>query len=209
MAQIYGAKEKVQAKGGRRFNEALASVARFDMRHRRSIIACFALQRSGRVTDSITTEHYQDLGKFLFAFGVVFWAYIAYSQYMLIWYANIPEETGWFAARQLGGWGALSIVLLVGHFVGPFLVILMPKPIKGLLLVFWGGLGRPGGGLFQGAVHPFMATIFLWMARSDAFRYDAQTHPPDRQAERPPRPVEAKGGPLSVRMAMGKTRLRP
>jgi hypothetical protein len=99
------------------------------------IIACFALQRAGRVTDSITTEHYQDLGKFLFAFGVVFWAYIAYSQYMLIWYANIPEETGWFAARQLGGWGTLSILLIVGHFVGPFLVLISrwPKRWRGFL----------------------------------------------------------------------------
>jgi hypothetical protein len=64
------------------------------------VILCFALQRSGRVTESITTEHYQDLGKYLFAFGVVFWAYIAYSQYVLIWYANIPEETAWFLVRQ-------------------------------------------------------------------------------------------------------------
>ena len=99
------------------------------------IILCFILQRSGRVTESITTEHYQDLGKFLFAFGIVFWAYIAYSQYMLIWYANIPEETGWFAIRQLGGWGALSILLIVGHFAGPFLVLVSryPKRWKGFL----------------------------------------------------------------------------
>ena len=99
------------------------------------IILCFSLQRSGRVTESITTEHYQDLGKFLFAFGVVFWAYIAYSQYMLIWYANIPEETGWFAARQLGGWKGLSILLVIGHFLGPFLVLISrhPKRWKGFL----------------------------------------------------------------------------
>jgi hypothetical protein len=99
------------------------------------IIGCFALQRSGRVTDSITTEHYQDLGKFLFAFGIVFWAYIAYSQYMLIWYANIPEETGWFAARQLGGWGTLSLLLIAGHFVGPFMILISrhPKRWRGFL----------------------------------------------------------------------------
>jgi hypothetical protein len=101
------------------------------------ILLCFVLQRSGRVTESITTEHYHDLGKFVFAFGVVFWAYIAYSQYMLIWYANIPEETGWFAARQLGGWRGLSILLVVGHFAGPFLVLISryPKRWKGLLAV--------------------------------------------------------------------------
>jgi hypothetical protein len=92
------------------------------------IILCYHLQRSGRVTDSITDEHYHDLGKFLFAFGVVFWAYIAYSQYMLIWYANIPEETAWFAVRQLGGWKYLSLLLLVGHFVGPFLLLISRYP---------------------------------------------------------------------------------
>jgi hypothetical protein len=101
------------------------------------VILCFAIQRTGRVTESITTEHYQDLGKFLFAFGVVFWAYIAYSQYMLIWYANIPEETGWFAARQLGGWKGLSILLVIGHFIGPFLILISrhPKRWKGFLAV--------------------------------------------------------------------------
>jgi hypothetical protein len=92
------------------------------------IVLCYALQRSGRVTDSITDEHYHDLGKFLFAFGIVFWAYIAYSQYMLIWYGNIPEETVWFLVRQLGGWKNLSLLLLVGHFVGPFLLLISRYP---------------------------------------------------------------------------------
>ncbi len=79
--------------------------------------------RSGRLTTEITTEHYQDAGKLLFAFGVVFWAYIAFSQYMLIWYGNIPEETTWYMVRQLGGWRMVSILLLVGHFVLPFLLL--------------------------------------------------------------------------------------
>ncbi len=92
------------------------------------VLMCFVLQRSGRVTESITVEHYQDMGKFLFAFGVVFWAYIAYSQYMLIWYGNIQEETTWFLIRQIGGWGGLSILLLVGHFAGPFLLLISRYP---------------------------------------------------------------------------------
>jgi len=56
------------------------------------------LQRKGMLGGVVTTEHYQDLGKFLFGF-VVFWAYIAFSQYMLIWYANLPEETLFFRHR--------------------------------------------------------------------------------------------------------------
>lgn len=86
------------------------------------------VQRSGRLTTEITAEHYQDAGKLLFAFGIVFWAYIAFSQYMLIWYANIPEETPWYMARQMGGWGWVSLLLLFGHFLGPFLVLISRHP---------------------------------------------------------------------------------
>jgi hypothetical protein len=86
------------------------------------------LQRMGRLTHSITTEHYQDLGKLLFAFGIVFWAYIAYSQYMLIWYANIPEEVPFYLVRQEEGWLAFSLLLLFGHFVAPFLAIISRHP---------------------------------------------------------------------------------
>ena len=87
------------------------------------ILVCLRLQQLGYLKGVITAEHYQDLGKMLFAFGIVFWAYIAFSQYMLIWYANIPEETGWYLARQLGGWGWMSLALLFGHFVIPFLFL--------------------------------------------------------------------------------------
>lgn len=92
------------------------------------IIAIYALQRSGRLTGVVSAEHFQDLGKLLFAFGVVFWAYIAFSQYMLIWYANIPETTGWFMARQLGDWTWYSVFLLFGHFIGPFVLLISRHP---------------------------------------------------------------------------------
>lgn len=92
------------------------------------------LQRAGRLTGTVTTEHYHDLGKLLFGF-VVFWAYIAFSQYMLIWYANMPEETVWYLSRQTGDWTIVSLVLLFGHFVLPFLALVSryPKRHKGLL----------------------------------------------------------------------------
>ncbi len=91
-----------------------------------SFIILFAryLQSTGHLKKSITTEHYHDLGKWLFGLGVVFWAYIGFSQYMLIWYANIPVETAWYMARQLGGWASISILLLVGHFIIPFLLLI-------------------------------------------------------------------------------------
>ena len=50
----------------------------------------------------------------------MFWAYIAFSQYLLIWYANIPEETVWFLVRQQGGWQFVGLLLIVGHFALPF-----------------------------------------------------------------------------------------
>jgi len=87
-------------------------------------LLCLYLQRRGYLRGVINAEHYQDLGKLIFAFGVVFWAYIAFSQYMLIWYGNIPEETPFFLARQLGGWGPMSVALLVGHFCIPFLFLI-------------------------------------------------------------------------------------
>jgi hypothetical protein len=97
-------------------------------------IVMFLLQRSGRLTRSIRIEHYHDVGRLLFAF-VVFWAYIAFSQYMLMWYANIPEETTWYLRRQTGSWTGVSLVLLFGHFVVPFLALVSrwPKRRPGVL----------------------------------------------------------------------------
>ncbi len=85
------------------------------------------LKKAG-MADEITTEHTQDMGKFMFAF-VVFWTYVAFSQYMLYWYANLPEETVWFHKRFEGGWETVSWALLLFHFVLPFL-ILLPRATK-------------------------------------------------------------------------------
>ena len=76
----------------------------------------------------VTIEHYHDLGKYLFGF-VAFWAYIAFSQYMLIWYGNIPEETIWFRHRLEHGWSYFTYALVFGHFAIPFL-FLMPRFVK-------------------------------------------------------------------------------
>jgi hypothetical protein len=77
----------------------------------------------GIMAKSVTVEHYHDLGKWMFAL-TLFWAYIAFSQYMLIWYANLPEETIFFKMRRTGTWEAVSGVLLFGHFILTFLVLL-------------------------------------------------------------------------------------
>jgi len=87
------------------------------------IVQCTVLRRAGLLPRGITTEHYHDLGKFLFGF-VFFWGYIAFSQYMLIWYANIPEETVWFAERMNHNWVGVSMVLPIVRFGIPFLLLL-------------------------------------------------------------------------------------
>ena len=85
------------------------------------ILTCLLIQNSGRCTDEITVDHYHDLTKLLFSF-VFFWGYISFSQFMLIWYANIPEETVWFDWRiNNGGWAWISLLLLFGHLLIPFL----------------------------------------------------------------------------------------
>ena len=72
---------------------------------------------------TITIEHYHDLAKLILSF-TIFWAYIAFSQYFLIWYANIPEETIWYLHRWQGSWKFFSLLLVFGHFVFPFLGLL-------------------------------------------------------------------------------------
>lgn len=81
------------------------------------------LRRRGRLKGLVTEEHLHDLGKLLVGF-TVFWAYIAFFQYFLIWYGNIPEETAFYIARQTGGWQYLGMALCLGHFAVPFLILL-------------------------------------------------------------------------------------
>lgn len=84
------------------------------------IVAAKYLQSKGRMTQVVNTEHYHDLGKMMFAF-ICFWAYTAFSQFMLIWYANLPEETRWFQNRLSPAWQEWSWALMFGHFMIPFL----------------------------------------------------------------------------------------
>jgi hypothetical protein len=87
------------------------------------ILLVTALRSVGYLQNVITVEHYHIMGKLLFAF-TVFWAYISFSQYMLIWYANIPEETVYYLIRNVGSWNTLNIILVIGHFWIPFLLLL-------------------------------------------------------------------------------------
>ncbi len=87
------------------------------------VIVLAMLRRAGKLQGVVTEEHLHDLAKLMFGF-VVFWAYIAFSQYFLIWYSAIPEETSWFLARKTGGWQKLSLFLAAGHFLVPWYILL-------------------------------------------------------------------------------------
>ena len=88
------------------------------------VLVITALRQAGYLKDVVTLEHYHIMGKWMLAF-CIFWAYFGFGQYMLIWYANIPEETQFFIARNTQSWWALSMLLVVGRFFGPFAILLL------------------------------------------------------------------------------------
>jgi hypothetical protein len=87
------------------------------------VLVCTWLKSQGHLKHVTTSEHFHIMGKLMFAF-TTFWAYIAFSQYFLIWYANIAEETSYFATRNTGNWNIAMYFLVFGHFVVPFVVLL-------------------------------------------------------------------------------------
>jgi hypothetical protein len=76
----------------------------------------------------VTKEHMHDLAKFMFAFSI-FWTYLWFAQYMLIWYANIPDETIYFKLRQQGPYSVIFYANFIINFIMPF-IILMARPSK-------------------------------------------------------------------------------
>jgi hypothetical protein len=138
----------------------------------------------------IQPHHVHDLGNLLLAF-VMLWAYIAFSQFLIIWSANLPEEITWYLHRTRGGWEVLAMLLILLHFVLPFLVLLARGSkrrvqtlamIAGLLLVmhlvelFW---------MVMPALHPSALSVHvldiiapialggIWMA---AFLWQLRRH---------------------------------
>lgn len=100
-------------------------------------IVSVLLWKQGTLKGIITIEHFHDLGKLLFGFNC-FWAYIAFSQYLLIWYANIPEETEFYLPRYHNGWGWVSVALVMAHFLIPFFGLLSRHVKRNPMgLLFW------------------------------------------------------------------------
>jgi hypothetical protein len=90
--------------------------------------ATVLLKENGYLHPKITNDHLFSLGALLFAF-INFWAYIAFSQFLLIWYADLPEETFWFLQKWEGSWAVFSIILILIKFVIPY-ALLVSNPAK-------------------------------------------------------------------------------
>ncbi len=88
------------------------------------VLLAFFSQSADELRQAVQPSHYYALGRLLLAF-VIFWAYIAYSQFFLTWMADLPEEITWYQNRLDGAWMGLSVFLLVGHFIAPFLLLLL------------------------------------------------------------------------------------
>jgi hypothetical protein len=87
------------------------------------ILAIFALMREAPMAGVMQEKHLHDLGKLTFAF-VMLYAYFSFSQFLIIWSANLPEEIPWYLKRYQGSWELLFLLLVVGHFVLPFAILL-------------------------------------------------------------------------------------
>lgn len=91
-----------------------------------TILLALSLRAKGHFKKAVNVEHFHDLGKLQLGF-LIFWAYVNFSQFMLIWYASIPEETTYYHKRWSeggDGWKAWSIAIIFGHFIIPFFIIL-------------------------------------------------------------------------------------
>ena len=157
-----------------------------------------AMRGAGLLDTVISAEHLHDVGKFLFAF-TAFWAYIAFSQFFLMWYANLPEETIWYKARMEGSWLQVSLFLMAGHFGAPFFY-LMGRTVK--------RNGRDPGG--RGSVGPRHALRGSLLAgHADAPSRRAPSVGAGRRRARGRRRVLRGGGELADAAAGARSTARP
>ncbi|MGH9313762.1 MAG: hypothetical protein ACRD1S_11275 [Vicinamibacterales bacterium] len=117
-----------------------------------AIVALAATSQYAPLADVVEQSHFHDLGKLLFAF-VMLWAYFSFSQFLVIWSGNLPEEIPWYLERLHGGWGAVALLVLIGSFVLPFL-LLLSRDVK---------RNRPLLGAIAAGVLVMRLVDLLWM----------------------------------------------
>ncbi len=82
------------------------------------------LSKISPLKEIITPQHIHDLGNMMFAF-MVLWAYLSFSQFIIIWSGNLPEEIPWYLNRLRGGWGWVALAVVIFHFAVPFALLLL------------------------------------------------------------------------------------
>jgi len=93
-----------------------------------ALLAYLAMRNGGALDGSLSDEHFGALGKLMLTF-VIFWAYIAFSQFLIIWIGDIPADSSWYVVRGSGSWGTLAIIVVIGQFAIPF-VLLLSRTLK-------------------------------------------------------------------------------
>ncbi len=144
------------------------------------IVARFLIQYKS-FANLIEPLHFHDLGNFLLTF-VIFWAYMAFSQFLIIWSGNLTDENSWYLHRLVGGWKGVGIALITLYFLMPFLLLLsrdlkhrsswlfkvaMLVFIMGLVDIFWvvaPGFGRPAPRVYWMDIIAPVGIGGLWIA---------------------------------------------
>jgi hypothetical protein len=88
------------------------------------VLMLMLLGRHEPLASTLQSKHFHDLGNLMLAFVILF-AYLSYSQFLLIWSANLPNENPWYLRRLFNGWGVVAWIVLLFHFAVPFLLLLM------------------------------------------------------------------------------------
>jgi hypothetical protein len=99
------------------------------------IAVLIVLSKHAPLKDYVTQQHFHDLGNLMFAF-MVLWAYLSFSQFIIIWAGNLPEEIPWYVRRLNGGWSWVAVSLIVFHFALPFLVLLQRGVKRNTVLLY-------------------------------------------------------------------------
>ena len=116
------------------------------------------------VAGVVKPTHFRDFGNLLLAFTML-WAYTAFSQFLLIWYANLREEAPWYLARMQHGWGVVSVLLMVFHFFLPFFVLLL-RQVKDQAKLL---------GIVAALMLAMRAVDYFWLIKP-AFRHGGESH---------------------------------
>lgn len=89
-----------------------------------AVVALYLVRHAAPLASRLHPQHFHDLGNLLLAF-VLLWTYFAFSQFLIVWSGNLPEEITWYVRRRAGGWPWVAALIALAHFAVPFLLLLV------------------------------------------------------------------------------------